>query len=1720
MAQTQSLQPPLSAFETAFNAFFQDLEKNPKQAKKLAFANRIKSGNGTSTPQDVITSVEDMVKRSQVMPERLVYPHFRWAVEALKSYTGVIEVMIQAYPMPTALIWGGLKIVLECAARYDDQFDNVKSAVDDLPYALWQLSNFESLYGSSAYAADVVSRVLGASYQTIFKFWYRCTKILEHPKRSMLKKRDKLAVILAELRSNVDTLNMVRMGVEAQLSKELRDKVADESALDQAARQALAAEHAKAAVERAAADVERQEAQKERGRAEAQRQALELERQKDEEERQRGLEACQRAEAERLLAEQERQAAQVHRDHDAKLKREQRAAQMWRALDKRLEADNQLGWAIYESALADRHEGTCDWLFATDAFTKWTADNSAHPVLWLTGKHGAGKSVLCASTIVKSVLSHCCVFQFLTKDKYVSRNQLLRNMAAQLVRWLEARDPTQFPDALSEFHYLNKDDSLALEKLIRRLIAETPSAYIFLDGLDEVEYADEQSLAPTTPGKEVALVVEFLVQEVSKSRGTARLWLSSQPLQQIQRYMGQSPGKGLIQEFPLETKHTARDILDYLGSAIPDSTEDKNLFARLFAAAAVATEVEGSFLWAKTMLDDLKSRADDSDELIRLAVAGLPNRMSEVYDKVISQIKKQQAGRADGLPLWRIVLSLITFAKRPLKIAEIVEGVAMIRTAEGSNLNNNKRTDAGKILASCMSLVRPITQDRNGCAGPDQVLRLSHSAVRAFLLKNSDVARPAVDEQHQLVSSHIIRDCCLRYLLQPRYSRLLTRPSPTGSLQTRTCGDVTTQRLLTYSAKYWYQHFDAPTVPISGKLVDPDAIPPSDRARVRDFLRSPNFQTCLQAQCLFVVGHFLQQFDPVTDQATTLRRTLPNWTAVLQPEIHRQYANFQIEWCHLLQSGLGAAQAGGEVDRCFWGALGPANFLSRNAGRYRSFEFALNDATAAAGSEGDRDAKALHLEKWTLDGAGPPKLVEQTAVAFSATSINLDRYWLPCSQSFRCIPLVPSIDCLLPLAAVSLCLDAGCSALRIGSQIFRRRQSPDGDDNTAAAFEAVGDGALSGPWEEMVARGPYLVVCRRRIPRRRPSAAAEERERARVRRMEMRISAQWTGGSSESMSLSKLMDRFGAMMDDVGEDGGGSSERMSLSELMDRFGAMMDDVGEDEGEGGEGSTWRDGRDLSDLEEGEESSSVISSGDELEGVLERSLPDLSSAEESWSEGTTDTEDESSSSIASDDSSRWDSPEDGASEAVSASIGSEIDLESSFSIGSDSDEDGDEVESVVSCLSLSQLDDDGSEPEFEGHGSDDDMGETADAAAGLQSSSGPGGEGRKSQYPVEISVRKGNKTCDGCQKPSLRAWFHCIRCQDDDFDLCFRCQQQGLWCLDQGHQLYKMVNRQPVGVVSRPTCRVRQELAVYRRDGERKTAIFHFRKKYGSLLYQSPPVLHPRHPLAVWPLTGKTLVFADFASNTFFEQKIKTAASRKAQPICVSLAFSPCGNYLRAATITAQAEKRAASRKPTTPRQSHGGDRAKPKVCAMLHVLVMQLSSRRPTRSPPKLVSSRSLALGPCARPTVQQFPFTFTWCPGDLYVTMSDTCLRVYRVGLPAPQEPREAAVPSTNANLPTGEPRLVVTVPRETIYLPRSSQNRTVQFFPPRRPGTKSTVIIGPRHSRHPTPPVGVYLTDRDLGGWIPVAEEAVPSAPRPALGGQLEDFVEEQDCDLIPFEC
>jgi hypothetical protein len=211
------------------------------------------------------------------------------------------------------------------------------------------------------------------------------------------------------------------------------------------------------------------------------------------------------------------------------------------------------------------------------------------------------------------------------------------------------------------------------------------------------------------------------------------------------------------------------------------------------------------------------------------------------------------------------------------------------------------------------------------------------------------------------------------------------------------------------------------------------------------------------------------------------------------------------------------------------------------------------------------------------------------------------------------------------------------------------------------------------------------------------------------------------------------------------------------------------------------------------------------------------------------------------------------------------------------------------------------------------------------------------------------------------------------------------------------------------------------------------------------------------------------------------------------------------------------------------QVQGSKQREVRYCLSFHVMILRLSASAPAKHHPRLVNRRSHNLGLWDKPFVSQLPYTWTWLPSAVYFTMSGSELRVYRMLLPRDINclvslQDQAMLERCTRAIGASSDRDVgpVMTPKETIFLPRSARDRSVQFLPPSTPSASSLLIIGPRYGVEPKPPIGVYFTKKDLGGWIDVKqkeEERKRLAPKRRLNGLFEQFDTDKDCDIIPMD-
>lgn len=411
-------------------------------------------------------------------------------------------------------------------------------------------------------------------------------------------------------------------------------------------------------------------------------------------------------------------------------------------------------------------------------------------------------------------------------------------------------------------------------------------------------------------------------------------------------------------------------------------------------------------------------------------------------------------------------------------MTELREAIGIISSEKPQSLQNRNipwRQAVEKVFA-------PLIETQEDPENQGEVFcYLFHSTVRDFLISHPKIfQQEAPSPTIHPIAELTIANACLLYLSQDRYSQLLTREAE--QWVTTSKDDIQDHHLLTYSAKYWDKHFDH---------VEET---PEFRQRIENFLRSSNFQSTIQLQSLFVQGHFevYTAGNHSSNQKFT-KRVFPGWFANHSKDgcshFSRDYRSYISEWHNLLDcascteprcySHSAVKQFKGELDHCLWGALGPRNFLSSNSGRYVSFmlcdrdnfgptQMPYFDAISRDGST----VMVLQLSGEPVDAAHstfdhktwkfPDRGLPAQLCNNTTLSTNLDRKrWT--DADLRSISYTPDLE-----------------FLRIGSRIF---SSSSGGEYDAVDGLEITSGHPDACFEDITSRGSIFVVAsRRRIP--------------------------------------------------------------------------------------------------------------------------------------------------------------------------------------------------------------------------------------------------------------------------------------------------------------------------------------------------------------------------------------------------------------------------------------------------------------------------------------------------------------------------------------------------------------------------------------------------------------------------------------------------------------
>ncbi|KAI9439440.1 ankyrin repeat-containing domain protein [Lactarius psammicola] len=429
------------------------------------------------------------------------------------------------------------------------------------------------------------------------------------------------------------------------------------------------------------------------------------------------------------------------------------------------------------------HGGTAEWFYQGSIFAEWKSTGS---LLWIYGKPGSGKSILC-STIIQdivtlreagSALMAYFYFDFRDLDK-----QHRRNLLPSLLIQLSAQSPPCC-DILSRLYsaHDNGEQKPRDSVMVRCLkdmftIPNLLPVYIILDALDE---------CPNWPGipspreQVLALVKELIDLHLPH----LHICITSRPEFDIRATLTPLAHHRVSLH---DESGQQKDIVDYVNSVVYSDSEtmmkrwredDKKMVVEALSAKA-----DGMFRWVFCQLDALRQCLPSS---VRRTLEELPESLDGTYERIVMDIKKGNQAHAYRM------LQCLTVAIRPLSVAELAELLAFdFDGAKGGipELNSNWRWEDHEqaVLSTCSSLITIVP------AYGSPVVQFSHFSVKEFLMSDRLATSTKELSRYHIVlgdANTLIARACLGVLLR----------DPVDD------NGAATAPLAQYAAEHWVTH--------------------------------------------------------------------------------------------------------------------------------------------------------------------------------------------------------------------------------------------------------------------------------------------------------------------------------------------------------------------------------------------------------------------------------------------------------------------------------------------------------------------------------------------------------------------------------------------------------------------------------------------------------------------------------------------------------------------------------------------------------------------------------------------------------------------------------------------------------------------------------------------------------------------------------------------------
>ncbi|KAJ6109516.1 NACHT domain-containing protein [Penicillium sp. IBT 16267x] len=442
---------------------------------------------------------------------------------------------------------------------------------------------------------------------------------------------------------------------------------------------------------------------------------------------------------------------------------------------------------MYLDARSRRSPGTGDWLLASDEFIRWKS--SAGQLLWL---FGVGERFRYMSLLIENnadpiltVINSSRVIENLEVPQQNDHHTKLAywyfrfddavtlsvsNMVRSFIRQLT---PFPLPTSVRKLwdqhrsRSMEPDDRM-LTELLDTIIGGLGEVYIIIDALDECpQYMNRRQERESLFG-----YIKCLMQQHNES---IRILVTSRPEPDIHDALVAYTGfdievnmKRDVQKFVENTLQANRWLSGWT-DAIKMEIREKLL-----------SITDSRFLWTDLQLERLKEC--HTHDQIRDYLRTMPQSLEDTYQKTLKRIPSKDISIAHRILIW------LTASLRPLTLKEVAAAVDLVQPES--------------VLRICTSTLVTLVYEgsTDQMDATHQIVKLAHFSVREFLVSGD--GRGRCDEEYPWY--HFSNASAHAAIAKQTLDSLLKTQDEDITEET-----LSTKPIIQYSARFWYQHFQA-----------------------------------------------------------------------------------------------------------------------------------------------------------------------------------------------------------------------------------------------------------------------------------------------------------------------------------------------------------------------------------------------------------------------------------------------------------------------------------------------------------------------------------------------------------------------------------------------------------------------------------------------------------------------------------------------------------------------------------------------------------------------------------------------------------------------------------------------------------------------------------------------------------------------------------------------